>query len=222
MERRAHAIPAAAARIACAHAGGGETVAGIAQVAGNMIQPAAGNACPSVAADEAPPVAANVAHPVTATVVPHGAATMVPLTAASVVDHVARNATAGVVAAGAGAGPASEVLMDKGKRPMVETDEGDEEVDLSPDDLHFVLNRMFETRKRYINTIRAAKKQYLDCAHCKTNLSVSTGCNAARARDLSAQEAEHLGGASETPIPGIGKKVWVLSKSAAWRCSYMI
>jgi hypothetical protein len=49
----------------------------------------------------------------------------------------------------------TQVRMDKGKRPMVETDEenygtdeeDDEEVNLGTDDLQFILNRMFETRK---------------------------------------------------------------------------
>jgi hypothetical protein len=137
------------------------------EVAANLIQPAAGHACPPVAADEIPPAAANVSPPVTTSVAPLGAATLVPLTAANVVANVARNATAGVGADGSGAGPASEVRVDKGKRPVVETDEetygtgdeGDEEVNLSPDDFHFVLNRMFETRKKYINTIWTAKKE---------------------------------------------------------------
>jgi hypothetical protein len=136
------------------------------EVEANLIQPAAGHACPPVAADEIPPAAANVAPPVTASVAPFGAATLVPLTAANVVANVARNAMAGVVTDGSGAGPASQVRVDKGKRPVVEMDdenygtedEGDEEVNLSPDDFHFVLNRMFETRNRYINTIWTTKK----------------------------------------------------------------
>jgi hypothetical protein len=123
-----------------------------------MMQPASGDACPPVASDEIPAVAANVAPAVTTTGVAHGAATAVPLTASNVEGHVARNATTGVAADIAGAVPGSETQMDKGKRPMIEMDEGmcgtedegDEQVNLSPDDIHFVLNRMFETRKRYI------------------------------------------------------------------------
>jgi hypothetical protein len=132
-----------------------------------MMQLASGNACPPVASDDIPPVAANVAPAITTNVVAHGAATAVPLIAANVEAHAARNATTCVAADIAGAVEASETQMDKGKRPMIDMDEeiygtedeGDEQVNLSPDDIHFILNRMFETRKRYIiETIRGGKK----------------------------------------------------------------
>jgi hypothetical protein len=93
-------------------------------------------------------------------VLPYGATTVVPDAAASVVAHVATSGSAGVAVDGSCAGPSRNVRVDKGKRPMVETEEenygtdeeGDEEVNFSPDDLHFVLNRMFQTRKRFVTT----------------------------------------------------------------------
>jgi hypothetical protein len=128
-------------------------------VAANVIPPAAASASTCIAANVIPRVAASVAPLVAAGVEAPAAATVVAGAAANEVISSAINVMEAVVAGQAGAEQSGEVRVDKGKRPMVETDEknyrtdeeGDEEVNLGTDDLHFVLNRMFETRKLYMS-----------------------------------------------------------------------
>jgi hypothetical protein len=71
------------------------------------------------------------------------------------VPPVVSNAMPAVAGDGTRAEPSTHAPVDKGKWPLVDTEEenyisdeeGGEKVNLSPDDLNFILNRMFETRK---------------------------------------------------------------------------
>jgi hypothetical protein len=100
---------------------------------------------------------------VTASVAPlvaaPAAASAVPGAAANEVIPAAIDEMEAVADGRAGAEQSRQVRVDKGKRPMVETDEenygtdeeGDEQVNLGADDLQFILNMMFETRKLYMS-----------------------------------------------------------------------
>jgi hypothetical protein len=83
------------------------------------------------------------------------------------VPPVVANAMPAVAGDGTRAEPSTHARVHKGKRPLVDKEEenyvsdeeGDEEVNLSPDNPNFVLNRMFETHKIHAIANMAKKKK---------------------------------------------------------------